>query len=83
MSGWPDARRLREALGRTLAGDKEERAAGTALALVWLERECADAREEWHILASKGREWLDRMPEGADPWLALANRLLSERGRTP
>jgi hypothetical protein len=80
--GWPDAKSLRKALNRGLAGDREERAAGTALALAWLARECADTRDEWHMLASKGREWLDRMPEGADPWLARAHKLLPERGRT-
>jgi len=81
--GWPDAKRLREALGRDLAGDQEERAASTALALAWLERECADTRDEWQMLASKGREWLERMPEGADPWLARARKALLERRHTP
>jgi hypothetical protein len=81
--GWPDAKRLREALGRDLAGDREGRTAGTALALAWLERECADTRDEWRMLASKGREWLDRLPDGADPWLARAHKLLLERGHTP
>ena len=81
--GWPDAKRLREALGRDLAGDQAERAASTALALAWLERECADARDEWHMLASKGRGWLERMPGGTDPWLARARKALLERRHTP
>jgi len=81
--GWPDAKRLREALGRDLAGDQAERAASTALALAWLERECADARDEWHMLASKGREWLERMPGGVDPWLARARKALLERRHKP
>jgi Ca-activated chloride channel family protein len=77
--GWPDARRLGEALGRPLAGDTEARAAATALALAWLERECADSRDEWRILADKGREWLRRTPEGADAWLELAAAALARR----
>jgi len=80
--GWPDARRLRKAFGRDLAGDREERAAGTALALAWLESECADTCLEWRMLAGKGREWLDRMPGGADPWLERAHELLLGRRRT-
>ena len=80
--GWPDVTRLRKALGRALKGEQEERALATALALAWLERECADSRDEWHMLAAKGREWLDRLAGGADPWLAEAVRLIDERGRT-
>jgi hypothetical protein len=81
--GWPDAKRLRKALGLALAGDREERAAGTALALAWLEHECADTRDEWRMLATKGHEWLDRMPEGANAWHFTALKLLLERRRTP
>ena len=77
--GWGDLKRLRQALGRALAGEPEKRAAATALALVWLERECADTRDEWHLLAGKGREWLDRTPEGADAWLAIAAAALERR----
>ena len=77
--GWADLKRLRQALGRDLAGEPEKRAAATALALVWLERECADTRDEWHLLAGKGREWLDRTPEGADAWLAIAAAALERR----
>ena len=77
--GWGDLKRLRQALGRDLAGEPEKRAAATALALVWLERECADTRDEWHLLAGKGREWLDRTPEGADAWLAIAAAALERR----
>ena len=77
--GWADLKRLRQAVGRDLAGEPEKRAAATALALVWLERECADTRDEWHLLAGKGREWLDRTPEGADAWLAIAAAALERR----
>ena len=81
--GWPDAKRLRQALGRDKGDAQAERTIGTALALAWLERECGDTRDEWRILAGKGREWLDRTPEGADRWLARANELLNQRKRTP
>jgi Ca-activated chloride channel family protein len=81
--GWPDVKRLREALGWDVSGDQEERAVSTALALVWLERNCAGARGEWQFLAGKSREWLDRMPEGADWWLERARKALLDRGRTP
>jgi len=71
--GWKNAKQLRKAFGRPLAGEPEERAAATALALLWLERECAESRDEWRILAEKGREWLSRTPEGIDEWLRLAS----------
>jgi hypothetical protein len=78
--GLADLGRLRRAFRRKLAGEREERAAATALALAWLERECADTRDEWRILATKGREWLNRTPEGADAWLALAEAALDRCG---
>jgi hypothetical protein len=77
--GFDDVGRLRKALGRELAGDREERAAGTALALAWLERECADTRDEWRMLAAKAREWLEGMPGGAGAWLSLAEAALDRR----
>ena len=77
--GWPDAKRLKKAVARPLAGKGEEQAAATALALVWLEQECQDSRDEWHLLADKGREWLSRTPEGIDAWLALAGEALARR----
>ena len=66
-------------MARPLAGKGEEQAAATALALVWLEQECQDSRDEWHLLADKGREWLSRTPEGIDAWLALAGEALARR----
>ncbi|HEX9189870.1 MAG TPA: hypothetical protein VGB87_22530, partial [Vicinamibacteria bacterium] len=77
--GFAGLERLRAALGRDLASQEEQRAAATALALVWLERECAASRDEWRLLAGKGREWLDRTPEGADAWLVLAAAALDRR----
>jgi len=77
--GWHNAKELRKALGRTLGGEPETRAAATALALAWLDHECADTRDEWRLLADKGREWLARTPEGADAWLVLASEALARR----
>jgi Ca-activated chloride channel family protein len=70
--GWPSTTRLRRALGRKLFGDLEERAAATALALHWLEREAGASRDEWRLLAEKGRDWLEGAPGGARTWLELA-----------
>ena len=77
--GWRSAKQLLKALGRTPSGEPEKRAAATALAVVWLERECQDARDEWQLLAEKAREWLSRTPEGIDTWLALAGDTLARR----
>jgi hypothetical protein len=77
--GWADVQRLRQALGREIGGEQEKRAAATALALAWLDRECGDNHDEWHMLANKGREWLGRTPEGADAWLRLAAAALDRR----
>jgi hypothetical protein len=75
--GWPDLKGLKKALGRPLEGGTEERAAATALALAWLDRECADTRDEWRLLADKGRDWLRRTPKGADAWLTVAAEALA------
>jgi Ca-activated chloride channel family protein len=75
--GFRSVKALRKAIGRALSGEQEARAAATALALAWLERECVDTRDEWHILADKGRDWLARMPGGADPWLEFAPGVLA------
>ena len=75
--GWPDLKRLKKALGRPLTSQADEKAAATALALTWLERDCADTRDEWRLLADKGRDWLGRTPEGAESWLTLAAEALA------
>ena len=75
--GWPDSKRLKKALGRPLTSQADEKAAATALALTWLERDCADTRDEWRLLADKGRDWLGRTPEGAEAWLTLAAEALA------
>ena len=77
--GWPDAKSLKKAVGRARTAKSEEHAAATALALVWLEQECPDTRDEWRILAEKAREWLSRTPEGIDTWLAIAGEALARR----
>jgi hypothetical protein len=70
--GWPGLAPLRKALGRKLLGDLEERAAATALALHWLEREAGPSRDEWRLLAEKGHDWLEGASGGARPWLQIA-----------
>ena len=77
--GWRGIQELRDAIGRPLPGDHEARAAATALALAWLEQECPDASDEWRILADKGREWLERTPEGVRAWLTVASEALASR----
>jgi broad specificity phosphatase PhoE len=53
------------------------RALATALALLWLEEECADTRDEWRLLAEKADAWLDARPGGRETWLDLAARVLA------
>jgi hypothetical protein len=77
--GWRSAKQLVNTLGKTPSGEPERRAAATALAVVWLERECSDTRDEWQLLAEKAREWLSRTPEGIDTWLALAGDTLARQ----
>jgi Ca-activated chloride channel family protein len=93
--GFEDAATLRKALERALveqsglgsAGtaalwrDGAERMAATALALEWLERECAALRGEWAMLAEKAREWLEGRPGGSAPWLAVGEKVLASRRR--
>jgi Ca-activated chloride channel family protein len=47
------------------AGDVQ-RAWATALALAWLARHAADARDEWRLLARKAQQWLTAAGGGAD-----------------
>jgi Ca-activated chloride channel family protein len=53
------------------------RALATALALLWLEAECADTHDEWRLLAEKAHAWLDTRPGGRETWLDLAARVLA------
>jgi hypothetical protein len=55
----------------------EERA--VAIALLRLERESGDSRDEWRLLAEKGRDWLESAPGGADTWRELAEGLWARR----
>ena len=77
--GWPDAQQLKKAWPRPLTSKADEQAAATALALIWLDRNCKPTRDEWRLLADKAREWLSRTPEGVDDWLALASDALARR----
>jgi Ca-activated chloride channel family protein len=69
-------RRLHELLGPLegpAAGSPGEdvcrRAFATALALRWLEAQCADTRQEWEGLSQKAYEWLQGTSPSADFWL--------------
>jgi hypothetical protein len=75
--GWSSEAELLKALSRKPTREAERRAAATALALAWLERECGESRDEWRLLAEKAREWLARVPGGGDDWLEVAKGTLS------
>ena len=58
------------------------RAGATALALFWLERSAADAKDEWRLLARKARAWLDAsgvLPPGGGRWNVFAAAILGSR----
>ena len=67
---------LREAMDGTPGPeDLVLRAWATALALAWLERNAADAKEEWSLLAKKAQAWLDgavATPPGGLTWREAA-----------
>ena len=67
---------------RSLGTDICRRAFATALALRWLEANCADTREEWDGLAQKAHEWLQKAPLGAEFWLdaVIRSRALASPG---
>jgi Ca-activated chloride channel family protein len=70
---------LRKAL-RGAEGDpaEAEHALATALALEWLEREAADLRDEWMLLAAKAERWLESVkarPSGGGEWRAFARSM--------
>ncbi|HYN01874.1 MAG TPA: VIT domain-containing protein, partial [Vicinamibacteria bacterium] len=69
-------RRLHELLGQLegpVAGgageDISRRAFATAVALRWLQAQCADTRQEWEGLSQKAYEWLQGASPSADFWL--------------
>lgn len=57
-------------------------ACATALALSWLERSAADAKDEWRLLARKARAWLDAsgvLPPSGGRWNVFATAILGSR----
>lgn len=55
------------------------RAGATALALLWLERNVADAKDEWRLLALKASAWLHVsgvLPPGGGLWTEFAAAVL-------
>jgi Ca-activated chloride channel family protein len=90
---WDLSPELAEILGRPLheleekirdvTGIPEEvrRAWATALALVYLEQQAAEWRDEWGLLAEKAQRWLERCGAnlgGGDTWPSAAGRVLSD-----
>jgi hypothetical protein len=65
----------RHAASRTADG---VRALATGLALAWLEREAADAADEWTMVAGKARRWLEGATAhaGACDWIGVGRSLL-------
>jgi hypothetical protein len=52
----------------------------TALAIAWLDRHAADRKNEWHLLAEKGRNWIQHtalVPSGGKRWTELATEYLA------
>jgi hypothetical protein len=52
----------------------------TALAIAWLDRHAPDRRDEWHLVAEKGRRWIQHttlVPSGGRTWTALATEYLA------
>jgi Ca-activated chloride channel family protein len=79
---WDLTEELAQVIGRGLAElekilgaqkDAESRRAfATALALSWFEKNAADARGEWTLLAKKARKWLEKCParfSGGGSWM--------------
>ena len=52
----------------------------TAMALAWLDRYGNDMRDEWELIARKGRQWLDRFQGGTDTYRTAASKAITERG---
>jgi len=78
--GWPIAVLLGKLmdLGEDSPGSRD--AWATAMALAWLDRYGNHMRDEWELIAQKGRHWLDRFQEGSDAYRTAASTAIAERG---
>ena len=66
--------------GATGPRDEVLRACATSLALAWLQKNAADAEDEWRLLATKARKWLDAaptVPPGGGAWIDFAESFLT------
>ena len=86
---WDLTRELADLIGRPLdVLEREVEGTGvsrtawaTALAIAWLRRHAADARDEWEMLAGKAEHWLaTSAPPRADGrlWIERAEQIASE-----
>jgi Ca-activated chloride channel homolog len=89
---WDLTRELADLIGTPLdvlereievpGGSREHRLAwATALAVAWLRRHAAEAREEWEMLAGKAEQWLTTSaPARGDgrPWIERAEQALGQ-----
>ena len=67
-----DLNDLRSIVNGAGASSDALRAWATALALAWLSKNARSAEDEWRLLASKARRWLDRtscVPPHAATWV--------------
>ena len=89
---WELTKKLAALIGRDLSDlrsaiedargsrDDVQRAWATALALAWLEQHAANAEDEWRMLATKGRKWIDAtpaIPPGGGTWMNAARGFLA------
>jgi hypothetical protein len=76
-----DLERLRAALPGTGGASNAGRVWATALAVAWLARHAADARDEWRLLARKAEQWLSAAARDAETlrgWQRAAETLVAE-----
>ena len=80
LFGWPITDLLGQLtnLGEDRPGARD--AWATALALAWLDRHGNHMRNEWELIARKGREWLNRFESGSDTYRTAASKVIAEHG---
>jgi hypothetical protein len=78
--GWPMPVLLGAAIDRGVGSARARDAWATAIALAWLDRYANDIRDEWELIARKGREWLTRFEGGSGAHLAAASQAMADRG---
>jgi Ca-activated chloride channel family protein len=74
-------KRLAAGLPHVSTQDDARRVWATLVALAWLARHAADARDEWRLLARKAEQWLSAAAGGAETlraWQRAAETLIAE-----